>query len=252
MSNSKLPECDLMLDVLTGECTEIERLQFERHLHYCHSCRQEWDDFREIWEVLPMDMDEIAVPNDLKQEVMSNIFRPESVQHQMYSNRKTFVFTKVWKSPIFYASMTVVVLLLLGAWKWDALHAGYLTGNRSTLHIPMKEIEDFPMYSFSSNMPDVKGNVSLVSQGQTKKLIITMNGLHPTTGKNVYQVWLLHGDERYNCGTFRVSSDGRGVLIYQLLDPDVQIDGFGITLEPDSNGSKPRGIKVAGTKPKQV
>ena len=32
-------DCDIVLDYLSGACTEEEREAFERHLTYCKSCR---------------------------------------------------------------------------------------------------------------------------------------------------------------------------------------------------------------------
>ncbi|MEB3100594.1 anti-sigma factor [Ferviditalea candida] len=66
-------------------------------------------------------------------------------------------------------------------------------------------------------------------------------------GDEAYQVWLIKDGIRHNAGTLRADHQGNGVLTYRLNGDDKAFDAIGITLEPDSHGTRPRGKKVLGT-----
>jgi hypothetical protein len=110
-------------------------------------------------------------------------------------------------------------------------------------------LKEWTLDAVQQTMPAAKASIRLVRDGSVDKVIVSADGLAPTANEQSYQVWLLHDQHRYNCGTFRVGESGKGALVYDLKQPDVQIDGFGITLEPDALGTAPRGMKVLGTAP---
>ncbi|MDG0795299.1 zf-HC2 domain-containing protein [Cohnella ginsengisoli] len=49
MHDKQKPLCDLCLSVMTGDCSDEERLAFERHLPGCEACRAEWNDLQLAW-----------------------------------------------------------------------------------------------------------------------------------------------------------------------------------------------------------
>ncbi|MFK4997416.1 anti-sigma factor [Bacillus sp. N9] len=84
------------------------------------------------------------------------------------------------------------------------------------------------------------GQAYLLVQGKERRLIVQIQNLPAIEGSEVYQVWLLNNGKRANAGTFKPDETGAGVLMYKLAQNE-QFDQIGITKEPDSYGTEPRG-----------
>lgn len=111
---------------------------------------------------------------------------------------------------------------------------------------PMEIVRSYELRAFDAAMPAAKGNVWVLRQGEASRIVVSLQGLATTLGDEAYQVWLIHDGKRYNCGTLHVDAQGNGVLAYEVSAKALAFDSVGVTLEPDPNGSQPRGKKVLG------
>jgi hypothetical protein len=234
MNEHEPVDCSYVITYLAGECTELERAAFERHLRTCVSCRDELRDLQAVWQVLPYQMEEVELPPDLKQQVMNSITKTTPVRKRSFT----------WV----YGSVAVVILgIMAGAW-WNFNAANHAKQTASDLlNQPAQIVNTFILKSADSSMPTAAGTAWILQHGNTNDVVVHLNGLKETKGEWAYQVWLNHSGKKYNCGTLRVDDKGNGVLTYNVLVKDLQIDSIGVTLEPDPNGSQPRGKKVLGT-----
>jgi hypothetical protein len=89
MSEKNHNMCELILDYVSGVCTIEDIDAFEHHLSECHECQAELRELQMIWRTIPIDMDPIQPPKDLKQKVLEEVtgvsFEPKpffSDQHQ--------------------------------------------------------------------------------------------------------------------------------------------------------------------------
>ncbi|OCT11153.1 hypothetical protein A8709_05570 [Paenibacillus pectinilyticus] len=241
MEEREMVDCSYLVNYLTGDCTAWERAAFERHLRTCVTCREELTELQNVWEALPFDMDEMEVPADLKGQVMQSIqaLTPEPA----ISPKKKRSF--VW---LYGSSAAIVLGFAVGIW-WNSHQqaAGPLTN--IALNQPAEIMHTFQLKSFESTMPTASGTAYVLQNGDSHNVVISLQGLKETQGDWTYQVWYNRSGKRYNCGTLRVDEKGTGVLTYTIPAKikDVQIDSFGVTLEPDPNGSTPRGKKILGT-----
>lgn len=62
-----------------------------------------------------------------------------------------------------------------------------------------------------------------------------------TVGKT-YQLWLTRGEEKISAGTFKVDPDGKGILIFTVVQPIDKFTWARITAEPESGSDSPSEI----------
>lgn len=242
--------CDLCLDVISGVCTDEERLAFERHLPGCEACQAEMDELRTVWEALPADMERIEPPKDLKKQVMNAAFAAEAEHSAKGSrtvrrrNRRSFQ----------YAAALLLLLFAAGT-TWNL----WLFRERTAAPLPIEKALSVPAAQITqivtlepqpgANHAKSYGIACIVDNGQSKQFVVYVFGVAPTSGEQAYQVWLLKDGVRQSAGTFRVANDGKGigVLSMPIASGKLTFDTIGVTLEPDDRGKQPRGSKVFGS-----
>jgi hypothetical protein len=248
MSESKESSvCDLLVNVLSGECTEAERLAFETHLLDCPECRQEFDALQSVWEVLSVDMDRLEPPKDLKQEVLNAAFAAEPEVGGAHPKRSVW-YGRRW---VRIATAAVAFALLAGGTWWNigALNERSITNAplpiEQALSVSAANIERLvPLKSVSAGGEYAYGVVCIVDNGQSKQFVTYVFGAKPTAGEEAYQVWLIRDNVRTSAGTFRVDEQGIGVLAMPIEGEPPVFDAIGITLEPDDRGAQPRGTRT--------
>ncbi|MFC5450415.1 anti-sigma factor [Paenibacillus aestuarii] len=227
-------DCGFIINYLTGESTEWERAAFERHLRTCAACREELGELQTVWHTLPFQMEEMEVPPDLKEQVMKAATKtPKPKRRRPHT----------WM----YGAAAVIVLgIIVGAW-WNYSAAPSNQAAGQLLNKPAQLVKTYELKSADSSMPQATGTAWVVQQGDVHNVVVNLSGLQTTQGDWTYQVWLNHNGKKYNCGTLRVNEKGSGVLSYDVHVKELNIDSIGVTLEPDPNGSQPRGKKVLGS-----
>lgn len=242
-------ECEHLLSYFTNTLDDREQRKFQEHLKVCPKCQTESSSMQAAWEALHFDFEEKEVPETLKDEVFDFIF----VQEQ--TNRDNIVIAK-WKewTVLLKKQFTPLATVLLGTMLVITVA---LTIENSQLKIqslakhelssdPFKVISTRPLVSIDQNHENTKGYIFVMQQGDKKKLVVQADHLPQVKNSEVYQVWLLKDGERKNAGIFKPDETGSGLLTYEISQKQ-SFDNIGITLEPDSNSTKPLGKKVLGT-----
>jgi hypothetical protein len=247
--------CELCIPYLLGECSAEEREQYERHLRSCPHCRREFPELRRTWRMLPLEMEPVEVPADLKAEVMNAVFaqragRPPAdsfagaepdgpvkrLPAEAAEGKKRF-----WRK---YGFAAAILPLFIASVVWNfALLAEKGAGNASAA--PAQIVSFKPFETASPAFASAKGIACILDQRNRKKLVLYLYNLPATKDSEAYQVWLMRNGQRRNAGAFRVGNDGLGVLVADLR-PGEGFDSVGVTLEPNADGMEPRGRKVAG------
>lgn len=234
--------CDFILDYLAGACSENEKEAFERHLAYCDSCKQELAELQFVWEELPLDMERIEPPEDLKEQIMAAA-KAAPKRHKARSERK------LWKPAIAAAA---AALIFVGGSLWDHLFINkqdaQLESIENALLAPASEIVQISMLKAESTESEhAYGVACIVDNGKSKQFVVYVFGAQETKNEEAYQVWLLRDGIRSSAGTFRVDEKGVGLLVMGIESEQLTYDNIGITLEPDEKGDQPRGTKAFGT-----
>jgi hypothetical protein len=234
--------CERLFSYFLGEMTDEEIRAFHAHLSDCPTCREELKELGQVWDALPHAMTELELPEQLKSEVLGPLLKDQAQSKPAYP-------VKPGKRRYrFYAAAAVLALLIGSAglvevsqWRNRSLT------HSDNLHLPAEVLERYSLKPFDPAVPAASGQVWLTAKGGSMELVLQTSGLPALEGEQAYQVWLVKNGNRLNCGTFRVDSQGNGVLTYKIEEEERLFDAIGITLEPDSGGSKPRGKKVLGT-----
>jgi hypothetical protein len=245
MSRGETEQCQHLLPYLIDDLSSDYRRDFEKHLKDCSKCRDELEELQPVWDSLPLFMEEIDPPAELKEQVFSSLF-PDEPAPPSYSSHKS----NRWKERLStsWGKVAVVLLFLLMGVTWNNMQLrGQLSALQEEMSFPVQVVKSYTMVAADPSMKEASGSVWILQNGERKKLVVHMNGLASTQGEQAYQVWIVHNGQRQNAGTFRVDEKGRGILTYHFSDPNMQFESIGITLEPDPYGDQPRGKKVSGT-----
>lgn len=243
---------DELVSYAIGECTEKEKRLINDHLASCPSCRQEVNELREAWALIPFQIpypaENVDVPADLKAEVMEAIFESKEKPVPAYVlswKQRIATHLKAWMPTPHRFVMAGMAIALVGV-LWNNLQLRQQLATYDSFQ-PAQVVQSYTLQAPPNAYALAKGTAWMYEQGNKKKLILHLQGLSPTQGSEAYQVWLIHDGKRQNAGVFLVDHQGTGVLTYELQDPGQTFEGIGITLEPDAEGTQPRGKKVLGT-----
>ncbi|WP_242213249.1 anti-sigma factor [Bacillus cereus group sp. BfR-BA-01383] len=242
-------ECDHLLSYVTNTFDDREQRKFQEHLKTCPKCQAEYSSMQAAWEALHFDFEENEVPATLKAEVFDFIFVHEQTSRDNIVTAKLKEWTVLLRK-----QFTPLAMVLLGIMLVITVA---LTIENSQLKIqslakhelssdPIKVISTRPLVSSDQNHENTKGYIFVMQQGDKKKLVVQADHLPQVKNSEVYQVWLLKDGERKNAGIFKPDETGSGLLTYEISQKQ-SFDNVGITIEPDSNSTKPLGKKVLGT-----
>lgn len=235
-------DCDILLDYVSGACSEKEREAFESHLKHCRSCKQELAEWQLVWEALPTDMERLEPPKDLKEQIMS-------AANSAPRRRKPAVRGS-WRK-LAFAVIAAVLLFFFGS-LWDNPllddRDPTIPSIEQALSAPASQIVKINMLKSESGKEGrAYGVACIVDNGQSKQFVVYVFGAQQTKDEEAYQVWLVQGGSRTSAGTFRVNDKGIGLLTKVIESGELSYDRIGITLEPDQWGDQPRGPKAFGT-----
>ncbi len=180
-----------------------------------------------------MEMEQVEVPADLKDEVMNAIFQKSP---RLEKSKKRWFWN--------YGVVAALVPLLFISVVWNIV---LLKEKGAAPSVSSSQVVSLmPLKPAAVEFESTKGMACILQQGDRRKLVVYLYGLPANKGNEAYQVWMIKDGQRSNAGTFRVKVDGFGVLSLDMR-PQEQFDAIGVTLEPDDAGTAPRGSKVVGT-----
>jgi anti-sigma-K factor RskA len=249
-----------------GALQDDEMEQFEVHLQECTECEKLVKEYRQVIDVLPLASEPAAPPLGMKKRILSRVFEAEApvqiertivseqpkappVEREITVEATAPVPRKkpVWrKLSAGLAAAVVVLLVYTGQLRQDVDQLQQAAASAEPLQ-GMKVNEAVALSPAAADSA-AKGLATILKGSSGTHLVVQAEQLPELTGNEVYQVWLIKGDDSQNAGTF-VSQGGNGALYY-TFDPQ-EYDSVAITLEPDSGGKTPRGQVVLAAPIKQ-
>ncbi|MEA1010624.1 MULTISPECIES: anti-sigma factor [Bacillus cereus group] len=242
-------ECDHLLSYVTNTFDDREQRKFQEHLKTCPKCQAEYSSMQEAWEALHFDFEEKEVPATLKAEVFDFIFVHEQTSRDNIVTAKLKEWTVLLRkqfTPLATVLLGIMVVITVAVTIENSQLKIQSEAKHELNSDPIKVISTRPLVSSDQNHENTKGNIFVMQQGDKKKLVVQADHLPQVKNSEVYQVWLLKDGERKNAGIFKPDETGSGLLTYEISQKQ-SFDNIGITIEPDSNSTKPLGKKVLGT-----
>ncbi|MGM0888268.1 MAG: anti-sigma factor domain-containing protein [Bacillota bacterium] len=236
-------ECANLLSFLSGELGEKEKKAFAEHLIQCSECTREYEQMTEAWNSLKWDFEEMEPSSSLKSEVMNFVFETDDEVPVRRRKKWSIFFFKQ------FTPVTSGLLLTALVFVFVLLYSNIqLKKELAAINLPMEvktSLSLQPADKAAINM-NTDGAAYILQQGEERRLIVQIQNLPSLQESEVYQVWLLKDGKRTNAGTFKPDEAGSGSLTYKMSIND-KFNQIGITKEPDSNSTKPRGEKIVGS-----
>ncbi|WP_033540987.1 anti-sigma factor [Planococcus sp. CAU13] len=270
--------CDHLVDYLNGTLSMEETRQFEEHLKTCDDCREIVDATGQ----LPYLSDQAEPPAGMKSRILANVFAEEdgletgdgytqatsssaassagagaggkalSSSHAESSasgrrlrdeaeEDKVIRMTeprgkRVWWTPVIAA---VLLVSLLGNayafWQLQNEQPAPTEPQMAFQSIDLQPSEGFGGGATAAVIEQDNGALNLV---------VTAEQLAALEGDQVYQVWLIEGDNPIPAGAFTANADGAGAALFNIENNTEDWDTIAITLEPQPGNESPQGEVV--------
>ncbi|GAB3068793.1 anti-sigma factor domain-containing protein [Salinicoccus sesuvii] len=226
--------CDLLIDYYNGQLDSEEKEAFERHLETCVTCQEELAE----WEILNAELMEtvplVDPPEGMKDRVLSNVFSEEAPVPE--GKIQPIKKQRSYRIP-FITAAAALLLSLLG-------NVYMLSGNEGTqdlAQVLFEEDNPIPL-SPTSEALDMDARVAMHESATGQTLVLEASNFNNLNEDEVYQVWLLKGEEPFRAGTLVPNEDGQGYVVFNLnAETEINWDMVAITVEPSPHNQLPEG-----------
>ncbi|MFP5098150.1 anti-sigma factor [Staphylococcus equorum] len=260
---------DKLYDYFNGNLSESEKEQVEKELDLSSESHETLDDLNVLHDSLPYSNQEIEPPTGMKKRILTSVLdednnsNEEAEKEQQedeigttsannnHENQQIAHISKHKKKKsksviTKRVSIGVIVaLLFLSIIGNGVQYFGYKESqNQSSSMINTNDAKPINLNSMARD--EVQGQAYLSKSNGTKdrKLMVEANDIEPTEGNEVYQVWILKGEQAHPAGTFASAND-KGMVVFDLSNVDVdKEDKIAITLEPSPNNKQPKGQMI--------
>ena len=231
--------CHMLIDYFNRTLTEDEMRQFENHLIECPSCQEELMEWEMLTEYLPYESEAIEVPTDLKARIFASL--PDIPEQE-----------KVEPTPIKEKSRRrmgpVTSVLAAGLFASLVANAFLFSETQKEPEIAQSEIQLIGQSILAPQEGTSASAVAmLIADGNQNILLLDAKDLPTLSKDELYQVWVIEGDQPYPAGIVQPNETGTGTVSHPLTDLSGTWDTVAITVEKEPNLSAPEGqIILAG------
>jgi len=225
------------LHVLTGgyvldALTELERKDFERHLHHCASCDAEVRGLRETAARLAMAKAR-RPPAQMEQRVLAAAHRtrqlpPRACDRPGRDHRRA----RTPRLFVAIAAVSVAAAIALGVTQAVTRHR--LESARASGAVVTRVVAA-PDARIETTRTSVGGTVTVVVSARQRAAVVIAAGMASLASGRVYQVWVMSPSGARSAGLLSVTSLTGPLLASGVLPAD----RIGITVEPSGGTSSP-------------
>lgn len=222
-----------------GNLEENERELFERHLATCKACQEELRAYQRVVDELALSAPMVNPPPRLRAAILQKT-TPQPSRLPADAAPAGSWFRRFFQnlSPAWgIASLALILALVFSNIYFiqQANQAQQAAG--SPFHVSLLH---------SANQP--VGNATamvIVSEHGLFGTLVTDN-LPPLNNQQQYQLWLNKDGKKTSGGIFSVNPSGYGWLKIESKTSLLEIQSFGVTIEPAGGSPAPTGQKVLG------
>lgn len=255
-------QCENVLDYINDRLTEKERETFESHLRECPDCQEEVQELEDIMGDFPSYMKETTPPAGMRERVLDVVFN-EEVEETEETQAPIIEPKKPNRWKVWAGALAAGLLLSIGGNIFAGLQLQELASEKdklessvSDLQVALSELEDRESEDGETMTPTQRtelastgdtgaGVATLVERGIGSELLVQVEELSQLEGDQVYQVWLIEGENPEPAGAFTTDSAGNGAVTFRMDEENqTSWDAIAITKEPQPNNQQPQGDVV--------
>jgi anti-sigma-K factor RskA len=217
---------------------EAERIEFERHLATCETCRSEVDSLQEGAAALAA-LVEISPPDRLREAVLTQAATvrplPPLLVHHLPRRRAAR-----WSRPLVAAAAALVLVAGAGAgvltWQpWH--HSASIVADTS----PQQVIQAPDVQTVTQTLPG-GAMVTLYRSVALDRAVVVTHDMPSAPGGHVYELWLQDAAGTMHPGGLMPPASDATVLVG---GPAAGASGLGITVEPAGGSAAPTTAPIA-------
>lgn len=246
----------LLFDYYNGHLEKEEEQAFEEHLAGCPECQEELAELKELNAELAEHFEQVDPPAGMQERILTNIFEagPEEPESETASNeadkdnnesvrnddQKTHHRPK--RSHGFYKKLLIpiaaaLLLSVIGnVYLWTSQQASQPLNE--ALFNEGKAIDLDP----ASDTLEMDAKMAMHESNGSQTVVLKAQNFTNLNEGEVYQVWLLKGDQPYRAGTMVPNEKGEGYAVFTLDDNEnTDWDAVAVTVEPSPQNETPQG-----------
>jgi hypothetical protein len=214
---------------LLGALPDLEREAFERHVMGCSTCRDEVERLRPAAEALPRSVPQLSAPIGLKRSLM------RIVEAESGDGKSALARLRRWATARLLPSRPAM------AWVGAAsvLAAGVLVGFGTAALLDGGDARKLTAAIDETRL--AQGSASLlVPEDEGGRPVLSVHGVPPLPSEEsaeVYQLWLVRGNEVIPSSLLSVSADGSGAAA--IPDDLDEVDAVWVTRERPGGARAP-------------
>ncbi|PIC68472.1 hypothetical protein CSV71_04575 [Sporosarcina sp. P21c] len=231
--------CHMLIDYFNRTLTEDEMRQFEDHLIECPSCQEELMEWEMLTENLPYESEAVEVPIDLKARIFASL--PDIPAKAEFVTMPTKEKSRRRMGP-------VTTVLAAGLFASLVANAFLFSETQKEPEIAQSEIQLIGQSILAPQEGTSASAVAmLIADGDQNVLLLDATDLPTLSKDELYQVWVIEGDQPYPAGIVQPNETGTGTVSHPLTNLSGTWDTVAITIEKEPNLSAPEGqIILAG------
>lgn len=259
MKNISCDSIDLF-QYIAGDADETDKEAITAHVTSCAFCRSELRDLEGMFDVITDSLVLETPPANLRSETLAAAFslRAPAPQQEEASKQVPTLMPRQRSRveqplnhrnkrsvrsrfiPIFSAVALFAVSVGLTA---QVLHD---KSEIATLHKQVANQVSTMNLQPTAFAKQAKGQLLLMPSQNQLRMVVYVTHMVPTSGQQIYHVWLWKDGQRTSAGLLSVDASGSGTFETTLTGAKMDFNAIGITLEPNPNTIQPQGPKVLG------
>jgi anti-sigma-K factor RskA len=242
-----------------GALDEPERVDFERHLPACASCRAELESHERVVSLIPLAWAAVGPSTEVRRRVVG---------------RRSSTSAASW-IPLAAAALTIVSAVLLLQMRSErnlavedaaaaraetarltqqqseirrelALYQAGFTQARTIQALVVRSESRFTRLSGQGPQPQSQARV--VWDPKSREAILVASGLHAAPAGKAYEVWVIARGAPVPAGVFQPDQSGLAVVQLRAVDEITSVKTFAVSVEPAEGVPAPTGpIVLAGS-----
>jgi cell division protein FtsB len=240
------------LDAIDAASAE-EESALRTHLMTCQGCGRARDEFKEAATLLARDLDPVAPPAEVRQQIMENI-QPGEIT--LVESHRRFSIRPWW--------LATAATLFLALWGWRELgiraareriatqtaenrqlaeENELLAQRNQKLSAEMEGLAspDTRTISLSGQQVSPSASAKVFLEPSNRRAVVFFYNLPANPANKSYQLWIIRADQPnpQSAGVFDVSSSGKATISVENLPVATEIKALAVTLEPKGGVDQP-------------